>query len=92
MTDTLTALQRGRIHQLLVSPDLHTPGQQCMQCQAVVPDTPAVCPYCEGQLAAAADVVNLVIEAAIDAGLKVSVLDRSPRLAEVGGIAAVLRY
>ena len=92
LTDTLTALQRGRIHQLLVSPDLHAPGQQCMQCQAVVPDTPAVCPYCEGQLAAAADVVNLVIEAAIDAGLKVSVLDRSPRLAEVGGIAAVLRY
>ncbi len=92
LTDTLTALQRGRIYQLLVSPDLHAPGQQCMQCQAVVLDTPAVCPYCGGPLAAAADVVNLVIQAAIDAGLKVLVLDRSARLAEVGGIAAVLRY
>jgi peptide chain release factor subunit 1 len=92
LTDTLTALQRGRIHQLLVSPDLHAPGQQCMQCQAVVLDTPAVCPYCGGQPAAAADVVNLVIQAAIDAGLKVAVLDRSTRLAEVGGVAAVLRY
>jgi len=39
-----------------------------------------------------ADVVNLVVQVAIDAGLKVSVLDRSTRLAEVGGIAAVLRY
>ena len=92
LTDTLTALQRGRIRQLLVSPDLHAPGQHCMQCQAVVPDTPAACPYCGGQLVVAADVVNLVIQAAIDAGVKVSVLDRSARLAEVGGIAAVLRY
>ena len=30
LTDTLTALQRSRIHQLLVSPDLHAPGQQCI--------------------------------------------------------------
>ena len=92
LTDTLAALQRGRIHQLLVSPDLHAPGQQCTQCQAVVLDTPAVCPYCGSELVAAADVVNLVLQVAIDAGLKVSVLDRSTRLAEVGGIAAVLRY
>ena len=63
LTDTLAALQRGRIHQLLVSPDLHAPGQQCTQCQAVVLDTPAACPYCGGQLVASADVVNLVVQA-----------------------------
>ena len=85
----MTALQRGRVYQMLVSPDLHAPGQQCIQCQAIALDTPAVCPYCGGQLAAAADIGNLAIQAAIDAGLKVSVLDRSARLAEVGGIAAV---
>ena len=92
LADTLAALQRGRVHQLLVSPDLHAPGQQCTQCHAVVPDTPEVCPHCGSKLVAAADVVNLVLQVAIDAGLKVSVLDRSARLAEVGGIAAVLRY
>ena len=38
LADTLTALQQGRIHQLLVSPDLHAPGRQCSHCQAVVLD------------------------------------------------------
>ena len=92
LADTLAALQQGRIHQLLVIPDLHAPGQQCTHCRAVVLDAPLACPYCGSKLAASADAVNLAVHAAVDAGLKVSVLDRSPRLAEVGGIAAVLRY
>ncbi len=92
LADTLTMLQQGRIHELLVSPDLHAPGQQCTQCQAVLLNMAVACPYCGGELVASADVVNLVVHAAVDAGLKVAVLDRSARLAEVGGIAAVLRY
>ena len=92
LADTLTVLQEGRIHQLLVSPDLQAPGHQCANCRAVMLDAPPVCPYCGGKLVASADVVNLVMHTAIDAGLKVSVLDNSPRLAEIGGIAAVLRY
>jgi peptide chain release factor subunit 1 len=92
LADTLTALQQGRIHQLLVAPDLHAPGQQCAQCQAVALDAPPTCPYCGGKLIASTDVINLVVHTAVDAGLKVSVLDNSTRLAEIGGIAAVLRY
>ncbi len=92
LADTLTALHQGRIYQLLVTPDLHAAGLQCADCHAVVLDAPAGCPYCGGRLIPSADVVNLAVHWAIDGGLKVSVLDRSPRLAEVGGIAAVLRY
>ncbi len=92
LADALMALQQGRIHQLLVSPDLHASGQQCSHCQAVVLDASPACPYCGGKLVASVDVVNLVVHTAIDAGLKVSVLDNSLRLAEVGGIAVVLRY
>jgi peptide subunit release factor 1 (eRF1) len=92
LVDTLAALQQGRVHQLLVSPDLHAPGRQCAHCQAVVLDDSQACPYCNGKLIASADVVNLVVHTAVDAGLKVAVLDSSPRLAEIGGIAAVLRY
>ena len=92
LADTLAALQQGRLHQLLVSPDLHATGHQCANCQAIVLDAPANCPYCSGGLTASADVVNLAIQRAMDGGLKVSMLDRSPRLIEMGGIAAVLRY
>jgi peptide chain release factor subunit 1 len=92
LADTLAALQQGRVHQLLLVPELHTPGYQCTHCRAIILEALPACPYCSGKLVASTDVVNLAIHAAIDAGLKVSVLDRSPRLAEVGGIAAVLRY
>ena len=92
LVDTLAALQQGRVHQLLLVPELHAPGYQCTHCRAVILEGLPACPYCGGKLVASTDVANLAVHAAIDAGLKVSVLDRSPRLAEAGGIAAVLRY
>lgn len=92
VSDTLTAMHQGRVHQLLVDPDLHVPGRQCTGCGAVAIEELAACPYCGGALVASTDVVNLLVHRAIDAGLKVSALDHNARLAEVGGIAAVLRY
>jgi len=92
LADTLAALQQGRAYQLLVAPEFHTPGRQCANCGAFVLDDLTSCPYCNGKLVVSTDVVNLAVHRAIDAGLKVSALDRSPRLGEVGGIAAVLRY
>lgn len=90
--DTLMAMHQGRVHQLLVDPELHMPGRQCANCGAVLVEDLAACPYCGGALVASADVVNLLVHRAIDAGLKVSAMDRHARLTEVGGIAAVLRY
>jgi peptide chain release factor subunit 1 len=92
LPDTLNALQQGRVHQLLVDPSLRRPGGQCSQCDAVVVEPESECPYCAGKLIPSQDVVNLAIHRAMDTGIKVSALEASPRLAEVGRIAAVLRY
>jgi peptide chain release factor subunit 1 len=92
LADTLAALQQGRVHQLLVASEFHAAGRQCANCGAFVLTDLTACPYCGGKLVVSSDVVNLAVHRAIDAGLKVSALDRSPRLVEVGGIAAVLRY
>jgi peptide chain release factor subunit 1 len=92
LADTLIALQQGRVYQLLVDPSLHVPGQQCTNCQAVVLEVHDCCPYCGGTMTASADVVNLAVHRAIDAGLKVSALSGHSRLGQVGGIGAVLRY
>jgi peptide chain release factor subunit 1 len=92
LADTLAALQQGRVYQLLVDPALHQPGRQCVNCKAVLIYDVDVCPYCEGKMVASADVVNLAVHSAMDAGLKVSALEADPQLTEVGGIAAVLRY
>lgn len=92
LTDTLAAMQQHRVHQLLLDPELHAPGQQCTNCSAVILEALPACPYCNGALRPSADVVNLTVHQALDAGIKVSALAHSDRLAEVGGIAAVLRY
>lgn len=90
--DTLAALQQGRVYQLLVDKEFHQPGYQCTNCRAVIIEPLAACPYCGGGLEPTADAVNLAVQEALDSGLKVSVLDHTTRLSEVGGIAAVLRY
>jgi DNA-binding transcriptional MerR regulator len=92
LTDTLAAMQANRIHQLLVDRNLHAAGNQCANCGALVVDPLKTCPYCNGKLAATADVVNLVLSRATETGVKVAVLEPSSQLTEVGGIAAVLRY
>jgi peptide chain release factor subunit 1 len=92
LPDTLAALQEGRVYQLLVDRDFHQPGSQCTNCQAVIIEELEACPYCGGELVATADAVNLAIQRALDAGLKVSILDHASQLEGIGGIAAVLRY
>jgi peptide subunit release factor 1 (eRF1) len=92
LDDTLAAMQQGRVYQLLVDRESHQPGHQCSLCQSIVTHALASCPYCGGPLVETADIVNLAVQKAVDAGLKVSVLDHSPQTADIGGIAAVLRY
>jgi peptide chain release factor subunit 1 len=92
LEDTLAAMQQGRVYQLLVDREFHEPGYQCSVCQAVVTQKLPSCPYCGGALVETADIVNLAVQHAVDAGLKVSVLDHGPQIAGIGGIAAVLRY
>jgi len=85
-------MQQGRVYQLLVDREFHQPGYQCSACQAMVTQALLACPYCGGALVETADIVNLVVQRAVDAGLRVSVLDHGPQTAGIGGIAAVLRY
>jgi peptide subunit release factor 1 (eRF1) len=92
LADTLAALQQGRVHQLLIDSGLRKAGAQCANCRAVVVEVAEACPYCGGNLLPSDDVVNLAVHAAMDAGVKVSALEPSSRFAEVGQIAAVLRY
>jgi peptide chain release factor subunit 1 len=92
LSDTLSALKEGRVHQLLADPTLHLPGRYCTACTAMVIESATACPYCGSDMAETADVVNLAIQRAFEAGVKVSTLEKSEQLAEVGGIAAVLRY
>jgi peptide subunit release factor 1 (eRF1) len=92
LNDTLAALKEGRVYHLLVDKDLRAAGRLCPNCGAVVIENRSQCPYCETQLTTTNDAVNVAIQQAVGAGLHVTVIGHDARLAEVGGIAAVLRY
>jgi hypothetical protein len=92
LNDTLAALQQGRVYRLLVNKGFGHPGYQCRNCGAVIVEHQPACPYCNGELATSSDVVNLAVQRALDMGLPVSVVDGTTALADLGGIAAVLRY
>ena len=93
LADTLAALQQGRVHQLLVDPALRQAGRPVRAtaarwwsraCEA--------CPYCGGKLTPSSDVVNLAVHRGDGRGRQGVGAGAEPRLAEVGQIAAVLRY
>ena len=92
LPDTLTALQQGRAYQLLVDRNYHVPGQQCTHCKAVIVEPLAACPYCNHELIPTPDAVDMAVHWAVENGVKVSIMDTNPLLAQAGGIAAVLRY
>jgi peptide chain release factor subunit 1 len=92
LADTLVAMQEGRVYQLLVDIDYHAPGYLCGNCGAITDQERETCPYCGHKLTATDDAVNLAIQRAVNAGLRVTVLDHDPRIADAGHIAAVLRY
>ncbi len=92
LADTLVAMQEGRMYQLLVDKDYHAPAYLCGNCGAITVEERETCPYCGQPMAATDDAVNLAIQRAVNAGLRVTVLDHDPRLAQAGRIAAVLRY
>jgi len=92
LSEALTALQQGRVYRLMVDKGFSQPGYQCLNCGAVIVEPAAACPYCGGELTGSADVVNLAVQRALDAGLQVSVVDGTTALTELGGVAAVLRY
>lgn len=92
LADILVAMQGGRVHQLLLDRNLHVPGRHCTHCNALVLEPLTACPYCGSELSPTADVINLALHQAVETGVKISILEPSPLLTEIGGVAAVLRY
>ncbi len=92
LSDTLVAMQSGRVHHLLLDRNLHVPGHHCTHCGALVVEALPACPYCTGELSATGDIVNLALHRAVETNVRVSILEPGPLLNEIGGIAAVLRY
>ncbi len=96
--DVLLAVQEGRVDLLVVPERLQHPGWECTRCGGLVADIlstpPKSCPYCGGPLKEVEDVVDLAMQAVLDAGGTVEVLRGPMRdtFLQEGIIGALLRY
>jgi peptide chain release factor subunit 1 len=93
LADTLYALREGRVRQLLVAEDYYAPGFACQTCGYVAVEQAATCMFCGSESwEPVPDAVNWAIQQAVQGGAEVNVVRGNSELAQVGHIAATLRY
>ena len=88
----LEALERGRLHTLLVDRDLTIPGWRCGSCSCVGTVQPEQCPSCGEGVTPMPDAVGELVRLAILAHAQVEVGEKVAGLDELGGVAGLLRY
>ena len=91
-TSVLKALTEHRAEAVLVDREAAFDGTKCRSCEAVVHGTPRTCGVCGSSDVFRVDLVEVMTEQAARTGAEVDFADPFPALAEVGGVAALLRY
>ncbi len=88
----IKALSMDQIKILIYDRNFIHKGYICPTCMYMTIISREKCPYCEGELIAYNDIVDEIIESALDKGCEIVDISGSKRLTEAGSIGAVLRY
>jgi peptide subunit release factor 1 (eRF1) len=93
LSDTLGAIQEGRVYRLVVARDYRAEGQECGSCHVLIAEGLEQCSFCGGQLDAAPDLINRASHRVLDMGGKIHLVagEAAAKLAEVR-IGALLRF
>lgn len=93
LSNTLTAVNQGRVWQLVYSEEFRSPGFECSKCAALFSLERKSCLYCGAVLRPVADIVEHAIEHALRKGARIEVVkgEASESLINAGGIGAFLR-
>jgi peptide chain release factor subunit 1 len=93
LSDTLGAIQEGRVYRLVVAREFRVEGKECSACNVFVCDDIENCSFCGGQLEPAPDLINRASHRVLDMGGKVQLVSgkAAGKLAEAG-IGAMLRF
>ncbi len=92
LDDVLEAARAGRVLTLLVSDDYHQSGYVCKSCGYTTTKKMDACPFCGGQFSLLPDAVEYAIRHVMQSSGEVEIVQDVPKLREVGGVAALLRY
>jgi peptide chain release factor subunit 1 len=97
ISDTVDALQRGQVMNIVIDDQVRSSGVICARCEAlsVQSDPENRCRYCGGEVRDLEDIVPALVTSAFNQGADVTVIDddqQREELARVGGIGALLRF
>ena len=88
----IKALSMDQIRILIYDRNFTHKGYICSSCQYMSMIYKEECPYCKGSLTAYNDIVDEIIESALDKGCEIVYVEGIKRFTEAGSIGAVLRY
>ena len=91
VSETVDALTRGEAQLLLVDHGFEMPGYACYRCHYPTLE-PGTCPQCHGTVEPCADIVDEVIELALQRNCQIEHIHGDTPLRESGRIGALLRY
>ena len=93
ISETLSAIQQGRIHCMVVARNYHIEGKECDSCHVLFSDGLEKCSYCGGKLEPAPDLINRASHRVLDQAGKVQLVSgaAAEKLSEAG-IGAILRF
>jgi len=87
---TLEELQEGKVARLVVARDIERRGSRCRRCGYYLA-TSGACPYCAGPLRDGVDLVDAAVRLAEEQDVPIQFVP-APALADLGGIAALLKF
>ena len=88
----ISALLIEQIKTLIYDRQFVKEGYICNSCRYLTVDSKDKCPYCGGDLVFYNDIVDEVVEDALNQGCEVVDIEGNEKLIEAGSIGAVLRY
>jgi peptide chain release factor subunit 1 len=88
---TLDAVMRGAVHRLYLLRRFSQPGWHCEACGGLQGGERDACRRC-GRPAKAVELAGAMVDRVVVAGGRLETIDDHPELAQVGGVAARLRY
>jgi peptide subunit release factor 1 (eRF1) len=88
----IKALIRDQIRILIYDRNFSHSGYVCRNCSYLSANPVESCPYCEGKLVFYNEIVDEIVENALDQGCEIVDLEGNERFKKAGSIGAVLRY
>ncbi len=89
---TIEALLLDQIKVLVYDEDFKAKGHLCPKCNYIEHEHIEKCPYCEIQPMYFNDVIDEIVENALNQGSEVISVEKNEKLIKNGNIAAILRY